>query len=252
MVVALLKRITSWSYSRYKDYKNCPLMAKFKFVDKVKVEDTRAQAGGASMHELASEWATKKTSKGLPSKMKKIPAELKAFAEEFDELRNSKLAVIAESDPDPFKMPGKAVFAKFAWGITRDWVLCDFFDKERVWCRLKIDTHTWNHETKTVRVIDYKSGRIYPDDHKDQADLYAIGAFIKYPDALRVRMEFWYTDQQQLVPYEYLRKALPLLQKKWTAKVVPMLADTRFAAKPGRHCTWCGYGVSKGGTCEHG
>jgi hypothetical protein len=252
MVVALVKKISEWSVSRYKDWKSCPLMAKFKHLDKLIQIDTKAQAGGTSMHELACEWATKKTGKGLPSKMVKIPDELAAFAEEFEELRNSKLHVIAEADVDPFKMPGKAVFARFAWGLTKQWKLCGFFDKGVTWCRMKVDTHTWNCESKTVRIIDYKSGRIYPDDHEDQANLYAIGAFKKYPEAEHVRVEFWYTDQQEVKPYQYTCAMLPRMQKAWESKVRPMLSDTRFMPRPGRHCGWCSYGVSKGGPCAHG
>jgi hypothetical protein len=225
-------------------------MAKFKCIDKIKVADTFAQAGGSSMHELAAEWATKRTSKGLPSDMQVIPVVLRPFAEEFKALRSSPLQVIAEWDCDPWKQSKE--FAKFAWGLTRQWTLCDFFAKGFVWCRIKVDTHTWNAESKTVRIIDYKSGKIYPDDHKDQADLYAIGAFIKYPQARTVRVELWYVDQQQVVVYQYEYSARLAMQKQWEAKVEPMLADTRFMATPGGHCSWCNFGVSKGGTCEHG
>lgn len=250
MVVPLLRKITAWSYSRYKDWKKCPLSAKYKFVDKIEVESTAVQTAGTSIHQLACEWASKKTSTGTPSKMRRIPKELAAFEEEFDELRNSKLQVVAEWDCDPWKQTRE--FSKFAWGFTKDWTLCEFFDTPRVWCRVKLDTHTFNHESKTVRVIDYKSGRIYPDDHEEQSELYAIGAFLKYPNAEKARVELWYLDQQSVTPYEYTRDQLLRLEIKWSAKVKPMLADTRFQPRPGKHCSWCPFGVSKGGVCKHG
>lgn len=253
MVVKLVKKITEWSYSRYKDWKQCPLMAKFKHVDKLESKDTYAQAGGSSMHELAEEWASKLTSDGKPSKMKKIPEVLKPFEEDFAKLRSSKIPIIVERDVDPWKQAH--IFAKFAWGLTKSWKITGFFVKDgpaKTWGRMKVDTHWYDHEKRHVQLIDYKSGRIYPDDHAQQCETYAIGAFEKYPEALTVTVEMWYIDQCEIVPYEYFRKDLPKLKKLWDGRLLPMLSDGRFTPRPGKHCTWCSYGVSKGGTCEHG
>ena len=248
MVVKLVKQITEWSFSRFKQYVSCPLSAKLKFIDKLKTEDTEAQADGTSMHELAEEWASKKTPQGLPSKMRSIPKELKAFKKEFDELRKSKVPVIVETAANPWKQTKE--FNTFAWGITRKWTLTGFFADD-VWCRIKVDTHTADMEKKHVRVIDYKSGRIYVEDHAKQLELYAIGALVKYPWAETVTTELWYTDQQDTTVVTYTRKDLPKLKAEWEKRVAPMLNDKRFPARPGRHCSWCPYKKNAGGPCVH-
>jgi hypothetical protein len=52
-----------------------------------------------------------------------------------------------------------------------------------VWGRIKLDAFV--HETETsARVIDYKTGKAFGNEiaHSQQALVYAIGSFFRYPD----------------------------------------------------------------------
>ena len=64
-------KITSWSFSRYADYKNCPLKFKLKHVDKLNEPPNEAMARGAAIHTLAEEY--------IKGKGRTVPPELKLF-----------------------------------------------------------------------------------------------------------------------------------------------------------------------------
>jgi hypothetical protein len=252
--IKTVKQILEWSFSRWKKWKTCPRSAKYQYIDKLikygEEEQSATQQAGSDMHALAIEWATKKLPNGKTSKLKQIPQVLKAFEKEFDALRKSKVPVIAENvSINPFKFPRD--FAKFAWGLTKDWRLCGYFEKGVVWTRMKVDTHLFNLESKVLTIIDYKSGKIYPEDHEKQGSLYAIGGFAKYPEARTVNVKFWYTDQEEEKVYIYTRDQLPALQRMWNREVLPMLRDVRFQTRPGRHCSWCPFSIKEGGPCEN-
>lgn len=72
-------KITSWSFSRYSDYKQCPLKAKLKHVDKLKEPPNEAMARGAAIHNIAEKY--------IKGEGRTLPAELKQFGAEFKMLR---------------------------------------------------------------------------------------------------------------------------------------------------------------------
>ena len=61
-----IKQITSWSFSRYSDYKLCPLKARLKHVDKHKEPQNDAMARGQAIHKLAEDY-TKGSIARLPT-----------------------------------------------------------------------------------------------------------------------------------------------------------------------------------------
>ena len=73
------KKITSWSFSRYAEYKKCPLAAKFKFIDKIQEPPNDAMARGAAIHKLAEDY--------IKGKVLKLDPALKSFEETFKEQR---------------------------------------------------------------------------------------------------------------------------------------------------------------------
>lgn len=217
-----IKMFTSWSYSRYKDHKECPRKAKLKHLDKVpEGERGPALIRGDDIHKKAEAF--------VKGKLKRLPPELNGFAAEFKELRKAKAT------------------AEGKWAMTVQWKAVDYFDWAMAWCRVVLDSHLPKGK-KRVQVNDYKTGRIYPDN-EEQMELYSIAAFAHYPDADEAEVQLWYLDQPRdrnnPLTKVYTRKHLPALQKKWRERSIPILTDKKFIPRPGDHCARCPYSVRK-------
>lgn len=217
-----IKMFGAWSFSRYKDHKECPRKAKLKHIDKIpEGERGPALIRGEDIHKKAELY--------VKGELARLPPELKNFAAEFKELRKRK--AVAEG----------------RWAMTVQWQAVDFFDWASAWCRVVLDSHRKLNNT-TVEVNDYKTGRVYPDN-EEQMELYAIAAMAHYQDAADVLVKLWYLDQPRgkdnpLVK-GYERKQMPALQKKWRDKVIPILTDKKFIPRPGDHCARCAYSIRR-------
>lgn len=232
MPVRKLVQITSASYSRLGTYNTCPAKAKYNILDRIKEPSNQAMDNGTRVHDLAAKWATKK--------LKFLPTELERFAEEFEVLRSEKTKV--EQD----------------WVFRKDWSVTRFDDWNGAWLRMKVDAHylavtgTKTKRITRVYIIDHKTGKFSPD-HALQRSLYAMGAFLIYPDAVEAIVSHWYLDQGVEEPeggQVFKASQLESLQKTWTNKFKAMLSDTTFAPRPGTYCGYCYYSKSKNGPCK--
>jgi hypothetical protein len=172
----------------------------------------------------------------LLGKKRTVPASFAAFKVDLASLKKQR--AIAE---------GK-------WALDVKWQVAEYFDWARAWCRLVLDAHLLL-QSKTARVVDFKTGRVYLEDNLEQVELYAVGAVAHYPQAKDVQVELWYLDQprgaENPLVRRYDRAQVAKLQGKWKKKVVPILMDKRFVPNPGQECGRCAYSRRKGGECEH-
>lgn len=244
---AKLVQIEAWSYSRFSTYETCPAKAKFSYIDKIKEPDSTAGLNGTRVHAIADVWvsgALPKPDRDNVALMpelrkivlaKKIPAELARFEAEFKRLQQMK-AVTGRD-----------------WAFDRDWNPTDWFGP-RAWLRIKVDTHFLDVKkvkairTTRVEIVDYKTGK-ERSEHKDQRSLYALGAFLVYPDAVEVRASHWYLDAGVERPEKWKASELPKLKKLWLNKTEAMRNDTTFAPRPGDYCRWCFFSKEKKGPC---
>ena len=74
-----IKQITSWSFSRYSTYKQCPLKLKLSAIDRIREPGNEAMARGEAIHKLAEKY--------IKGELRALPKELKLFADEFKKLR---------------------------------------------------------------------------------------------------------------------------------------------------------------------
>lgn len=230
MPIKAALQFTSWSYSRYMAYQECPLAARLKHLEKK--GDNRKSAAmqrGTDIHKLAE--------LHLNGQLKKLPDELKLFADEYKVLR---------------KLPTQT---EHQWAHKRDWSPTEWFGKE-AWFRFIADASAAVRETlkkkilRVVRVIDFKTGKIRPG-YDDQLELGAISAFNQYDDVDVVNGELWYLDQGELKDTRFERADLADLQKKWEKKTMAMLNDTTHAPRPGAGCRWCEFSKARGGPCAY-
>lgn len=250
LVKAAIRMFTAWSFSRWKDHRECPRRAHWKHMLKKsvlvegawyapdKAPKSPAMQRGGDIHKEGEDY--------LKGKLRTVPKSFKAFAAEMRALRAA----------------GAASEAK--WGLTAAWKPVDFFDWARCWLRVVLDARVWSEPLSKARVIDFKTGKFYPDDNEDQMELYAVAAFAHFKEADEADVELWYLDQPRgknslgngefiTNPHvrTYRRKEEAKLRKRWDGKVIPIMTDRRFVPTPGRHCSWCDYSKRKGGECEY-
>lgn len=219
---------TAWSFSRWKDYRQCPAYAKYKFLEKRPEPDHPASARGTEVHESAEGYVS--------GKLKKLPEMFKPMRKDLDNLKKVKAKTEQE------------------WAFDAQWCKVDWFAKD-AWLRIKVDSHYLMEERKrkvtatTVHIIDYKTGKVH-GEHEMQRSLYALGALLVYPDAVAVVVEHWYMDSGEIHQDEYRADQLEALKKEWTQRTVPMMRDRRFAPRPGNYCRWCHFRKGNNGPCK--
>jgi len=211
-------KIDAWSYSRFKDYDNCPLKAKLKHVDKIKDPPNAAMERGSNIHKLCEDYST--------GKIKKLPTELKDFKAEFAELKKHK----------------KVLNVELQLAVNREWKQCDWFGSD-AWLRIVLDAeYIYEKKGKLVlKMIDYKTGKIR-QDNIDQTELYAPVGFEYHPEVDVIEAELWYLDQNEIITEIYTKKDAPNIIKKWEKKTKKMLVDTSFKPNPNILCNWCYFG----------
>lgn len=226
-------QFTSFSYSRWSDFKTCPAKAAWKHLHKIKEPGNKAMDRGTAIHKMAEDYVLKKIAR--------LPAELKLFKDEFKHLRS-------------INAP-----AEEQWTFNRRWGLVEWNDWNNAWLRVKIDCHYIEEDTATV--IDYKTGSISPyraEGYAEQLELTAASAFQKMPEVSTVRTQLWYLDQGKIYPeeegdatFERDRDAKRII-KIWERNAAQMMNTTVFKPKPNRGCHWCHYRKSNNGPCKHG
>lgn len=218
-------RITAWSFSRWRDYEECPFKAKCKYVLKLKEPDNQYTARGSQIHKEAEDYAG--------GALKKLPASLASFKDEFAKLR--KLSPQLEQQ----------------WAFTRSWQPTGWFDSN-AWLRIKLDVNVMVKGRRYV--IDHKTGK-QREEHEDQLGLYALGAFLMHPMDDDLEVQDWYLDKKpddptKIVGADFTRDQLDDLKAEWERKTKIMLLDAKFTPKPNDKCRFCHYRKNNGGPCK--
>lgn len=221
-------RFTSYSFSRWHDYTECPAFARYKHLDKLPGRPPGpAMARGNAIHKLAENYAL--------GKIRQLPPELSCFTEEFAALRKVKKQLIVEQQ----------------WAFDKSWQPVGWFDDD-VLCRVILDV---GHYTDDVgRGIDHKTGKVYPYHH-DQLSLQGLALFKQAEVAGNGPIkeaigELWYLDQGTDDKVTYKLSDVPKLIKLWEKNTARMLADQSFKPTPGQKCRYCDYSCERGGPCR--
>jgi len=240
-----IQQITAWSFSRYSTYKQCPLKAKFQFIDKIKEPGNEAMQRGAKVHDDAEAF--------IKGKIKVMPQELKKFSKLFRRLKKR------------YQSPINGMVVEDTWAFTKDWDETTWNDWANCWVRIKLDCA--EHEGDTTLIIrDWKTGKFRPeknDEYIEQLELYALAALLLFEHIEVVRPCLEYLDQGFTYPEEdskdeefltFTRADIPKLQERWEGRVKPMLNDKAFAPRPNNLCNWCFFrkanAVNGGGQCK--
>lgn len=238
-------KITSWSFSRLADYTQCPLKAKLKHIERIKEPPNAAMQRGAEIHTAIEHYVTGLVPARLAgdSPLRPILPELKRLRKKF--LLHPELVIVEDT-----------------WAFRADWTKTTYDDWNGCAVRIKLDCAELNEDGTKMIVTDWKTGKYRPEqqtEYHEQLDLYALGAFLWYPELKESTPRLVYADHGLIwppadKPIVYQRAQLPLLKKKWEKRVKPMLNDTIFAPKPNNFCRWCHYRADNkekgGGQCK--
>ena len=233
------KQLTSWSFSRYSDYRQCPLKTKLKHIDHLKEPANLAMERGADIHKKAEFYL-----KGVIARM---PVELKLFSQLAKTMR-----IIFEKQ--------NGILVEETWAFTKSWEKTRWDDWTNCWLRIKLDCAyfvTPNH----LNIYDWKTGKFRIDsatEYLEQLELYALGALLLYPNVTQVTPQLIYLDSGQRYPENsltFFQEDVENLKKQWVKRTRAMLTDVRFAPRPNRFCGWCHYRASNkangGGQCRY-
>lgn len=244
-MVATTKLITSWSFSRYRCYCECPYKAKLKFVDKLKEPGSPAMDRGDAIHKMAEAYIKGHDASG--KKVTKLAPELKKF-----DVLLKKLRKLNTKDPD-------AIFVEGGWYFTKDWAKTTWNDWAKCWLRVKMDVAY--REGGVLHVIDWKTGKFRPEEnatYMEQLELYALAALIDDETIEAVVPSLRYLDHGITYPdaerseevIVYTRKDVAGLKKTWLKRIKAMLVDTRFNPRPNNRCRYCHFRKENGGPCK--
>lgn len=238
-----LLTITSWSFVRLvEDYEVCPYKAYLLHVEKRPRPQRTGEAGkkadealkrGKIVHTGAEDFIQCVSDNVVP--------ELERVTEKLHEYR------------DLFQQ-GK-VQVEQNWGFDRDWAPTGWFDPN-CWLRVKQDVFV-NFGTEGI-TDDWKTGKKFGNEvkHAQQGQLYALSAFMRYPELEKIKVRFTYVDHPRSTDTEreYTRAQLMRLLPTWNSRALKMTTATEFPAKPSKlACRFCPFGPSNGdGSCEAG
>lgn len=220
----------SWSWSAFSTWRQCAFKAKLKQIDKLKEPGNAAMDRGDTIHKEGQAF--------LIGALDEVPVSFILFSKKLFQLRKNK--AVAEA----------------SWAWTKLWVRCAATDWANAWLRIKVDAHFFDKRTKTVTLVDFKSGKDHSqsDDNKEQMELYELGVMLMYPEAKTIVTLLWYVDHgteaKKVVAVG--PKTLEAAKKAWEKKVTPMMNDKYFPKQPSRLCDWCHFRKSNGGPCDQG
>lgn len=238
-------QFTSWSYSRFSDYTQCPQRASYKHLLKLpEGPPSPAMARGAEIDKAGEDYI-----KGVTAKLR---PELNTFKADFAAARK------LYANRVKLGARGMAPVVQETWAFRRDWSRTVFNDWNGCALRIKVDLATWSTDTQ-LDITDWKTGKFKPEMNEkylEQLELYALGAFMWFDHLETVTARLAYTDLGITFPHQeplaWTRAGdLRALKAKWEKRVKPMLADKRFAPRPSNDaCRFCAYSKSKGGPCK--
>lgn len=208
-------------------------MAYFKYVEKRPQPERAPDDKGelARLRGIAVHSAAEAYIKGEAAELDPLLGKVKDFVEECRE-QYAKGIVEVEED----------------WAYDLSWQQSDWFDTS-CWLRIKLDVFIkW--PDGTWEVVDWKTGKRFGNEvkHSQQGLLYAIAAFMRYPEMERVRIRFAYVDEGYSKPKEYDRATVMKMLPNWDQRARDFTFAQNWPVRPNTiNCRFCPYSPNPGG-----
>tara|TARA_A100001391_G_scaffold161661_1_gene120566 strand:- start:786 stop:1547 length:762 start_codon:yes stop_codon:yes gene_type:complete len=217
----VLGDVPQWSYSRLKNFEECPYKVFIDAVKKIKQPSGPAAERGTEIHDAGEQF---------------VKGDTDLLRDEYSHFdQDMRLARDMYSE-------GKAE-VEGEWGFTTDWKPTGWMDKD-TWARIKLDLLMRPTET-SARVVDYKTGKKIGNElsHKQQGNLYAVGTFMRYPEIEYIEVEFWYLDQNDIMRSSFTRESALKFLPVWNRRALALTTATTWKPTPSpKACRFCSYG----------
>ena len=214
--------ITSWSYSRYSTWKQCPGKAKLLYIEKLKEPDSPALLNGQKKH-----------------------TELEYFLKGYSPLPDW---VHKNSKPYAEGLKERKAIPELQVAFNDKWQPVEWFAKN-AWARIKIDVID-NSVPGVTDIKDWKSGKIRDGEYDEQLELYGLTGLLMFPDREKAIAELHFPEIGVTIPRsEYLQENRDQLRNLWESRVSAMLDDVTFEYTPNTYCRYCHFRKTNGGPC---
>jgi len=226
-----LGELKAWSYSALKVFEECAYRSYIQKVKKIQEPSSPAAERGTQIHQQAEDYVN--------GTLGEFPDTLAKFKSDFEQLREMFADAKVELEGD--------------WGFNLDWNPCGWMEKE-TWARIKLDALVHEDE-QSARVIDYKTGKKFGNEigHSQQALLYAIATFFRYPHIEFVQTELWYLDLGEKTTKQYTREQAMQFAPGYHRRAIIMTTCDDFTPTPSKNaCRWCAYGKGEHPECNWG
>jgi hypothetical protein len=210
-----------WSLSQLSKYKQCPTAYDLRHNKKLPDPSGPAASRGTDIH-----------------------AQLESYLE--TGIWGGNIKPFTRQKAEQMRIQGHKPEAQIA--LDTDWKLVEWKDP-RAWVRGIIDTLRLTFPVAAMG--EWKTGKIYEEDHARQRRLYLTLLLSAYSDIEEATIETIYADQDHAQQSSLVRSALAAEQQYWRDEAGPMLRDTFFSPRPGPYCSWCNYGRRRGGPCPY-
>jgi putative RecB family exonuclease len=246
-----------YSNSRIETFEQCPRKFKFRYIDNIRTETEGVEAFvGKRVHE-----ALEKLYKDLKmTKLHAVEDLLRFYESEWEKNWHAHVRVVREGiTPGHYFELGKRCitdyykrYQPFNQGRTLGL-------EERIELKLKngekayslqgyIDRLTWDPQTETYEIHDYKTGNTMPTQEEADGDrqlaLYHLGIKQRWPDAKRVKLIWHYLAMDKEIMSERTEADLATLEREVIDLIHQIEDETklgRWDVRVSRLCEWCEY-----------
>jgi len=246
-----------YSHSRIETFEQCPRKYKFRYVDNVRTETEGIEAFvGKRVHETLE-----KLYRDLKLAKLNSAEDLQRFYEsEWEKNWHGKIRVVRESiTPGHYFALGKQCIADYyrrhhpfnqgkTLGLEERIELKLRDDKREYVVQGFIDRLTWQPETETYEIHDYKTGGTLPSqeeaDQDRQLALYQLGLLQRWPDARNVKLIWHYLAADKELTSSRTRADLETLEKEVIAMIHAIESEAargQWNVRVSRLCEWCEY-----------
>ena len=227
----------SWSFSKLGDFEKCKKYFWLKHEQKIPEPERPLPPGktehandrGSRIHDSAEHFVDGSGA---------FIQELREFQPEFEHLKYAHAL-------------GK-VSLEGEWGMDEDWEITAW---KGAWLRLKLDALVFGDDPAVAAVVDYKSGRKFGNEvkHAQQLQLYALVAFLRYPELETIHAELWYVDVKDITSQTFTRDQSLRFKRSFDNRGRAITSCTTWPANPNKwSCQWCPYGPEHTGHCAEG
>ncbi len=220
VIASTATMIRTWSASTLKKFESCEWAVFLQYVQKIPEKKSDAGDRGSMIHSLAEEY--------VKGEIAERPKELDKIGAKIDWLKDRFAEGIVAIEED--------------WGFDLDWAPAPWVGPT-TWGRAKLDAFVRLDEVCAL-VIDHKTGKKFGNEmpHTTQGMIYAIAAFMRYPELEFIQVKFWYIDHGEEMTIEYTRANAMVLLPRIKARALKLTTCTTFKPKPSATaCRFCSY-----------